>query len=667
MTSKVVPSKPATPPAPRPTTGNTDVKPAQLEASPGGKRGTAAEAVIRTLIQHPLFGDGTGFHFLSGNAGSNEGPIWQAIQDITGLQGVVHGPNEFIAACMASGFEALANAAGEGVRKIPILALHAQIGVKYAAAGFDFLARQRQPCLLLVGDAGRLARQYGGHNSVPDYPGLLGALGIKSVHFPVDEADGAWSRDPDRLLPALKAAMAAAMSEPYAPVAFILDEDMANSRPRLTPEVVALPPLRGSGDDDEAGPRLEDGIARAATLLADKERPVLVLNQEVGRSPGARAAAEELATVIGARVVGCYAPGTLFNRGHESWCGNLSFGDANDVEKQIAGYKPDMVVVVGGPFPNNVWPNGRAGVPEGVPAIVISPDPSDAVRVNLKASVFVWANVGIALTALVEQVKQRRAPARQTVANARLQQIAQENRASLEARVAGYANHMDDIPIHPSRIARELATALKTRAEDGRLRLGDVAIFDEALTSSAPFLDYVEHLGLGEIFYYGTPGPTLGAFGASLGFQAANPGGLVISLLGDGGADFNDGALIAAARENLPVKHLLIDNGGYELVSLNFARDARLRGESQEQQFEAGCVVPLHSQGLIHQNRALQVGGFIRRAAGEPVFGSAYIEQPEQVGPAIDAMLDSTGPFLLQVIAQGTHFQPQPGRGRGPL
>ena len=93
--------------------GDADANPAP---STTGKRGTAAEAVIRTLIQHPAFGDGTGFHFLSGNAGSNEGPIWQAIQDVTGFKGLVHGPNEFIAACMASGFEAIANAGGEGVR-----------------------------------------------------------------------------------------------------------------------------------------------------------------------------------------------------------------------------------------------------------------------------------------------------------------------------------------------------------------------------------------------------------------------------------------------------------------------------------------------------------------------------------------------------------------------
>lgn len=626
-----------------------DAKP---KASTAGKRGTAAEAVIRTLIQHPLFGDGTGFHFLSGNTGSNEGPIWQAIQDITGLKGLVHGPNEFIALCMASGFEAMANAAGEGVKRIPVLQLHAQVGVKYGAAGLDFLVRQRQPCLMLVGDAGKLARQYGGHNSVPDYPGLLKELGVQSVHFPVAE------EGPNGILSALQAAMTAVMSEPYGSVALVLDEDVLNTIVDIAPIRVATPPLKGTSNSESPTAQTEAAIGQAAELLANKQRPVLVLNQEVGRSPGAREAAEKLASLTGAYVAGCYAPGTLFDRGHPSWCGNLSFGAADDVEKQIAGYAPDVVIVVGGPFPNNVWPNGRSEVPEGIPAIVISPDKTDQTRCNITAGVFVEANVGIALAGLVQQLEKRRTPAQQKAANERLKQIEEKNRAALESRIAEYEKHMDETPVHPARIAKELMLALKTRAENGNLSLENVAIFDEALTSLGPFQDYVVHLGLHDLFYYGTPGPTLGAHGASLGFQAANPNGLVVSLFGDGGADFNEGAFIVAARENMPVKHLLIDNGGYELVSLNFARDARLRGENEQEQLEAGRVLPLHTQYPVHQNRAFQVRGFVDRTTQEPVFDSAYIELPEQVGPAINAMLDSKGPFLLQVIAQGIHFQP---------
>jgi len=633
-------------PTPNP---NPDAKPETFTA---GKRGTAAEAVVRTLIQHPSFGNGTGFHFLSGNTGSNEGPIWQAIQDITGLKGLVHGPNEYIAMCMASGFEALANAAGEGVKRIPVLQLHAQVGVKYGAAGLDFLVRQRQPCLLLVGDAGRLARQYGGHNSVPDYPGLLKELGVKSVHLPVAE------EGPNGLLSALQTAMTAVMSEPYGSVALVLDEDVLNTIVDIAPAQVATPPLRGTSNSESPTAQTEAAIARAAELLADKQRPVLVLSQEVGRSPGAREAAEKLASLTGAHAVGCYAPGTLFDRGHPSWSGNLSFGAADDVEKQIAGYGPDVVVVVGGPFPNNVWPNGRSEVPEGIPAIVISPEGADRTRCNIKADVFVCANVGIALAGLVRQLEKRRTPVQQQAANERLKQIEGENRTALESRIAAYEEHMDETPIHPACIAKELVLALKTRAEKGKLSLENVAVFDEALTSSRPFLDYVVHLGLHGLFYYGTPGPTLGAHGASLGFQAANPNGLVISLFGDGGADFNEGAFTVSARENMPVKHLLIDNGGYELVSVNFARDARLRGENEQEQYEAGRVLPLHTQQPVHQNRAFQVRGFVCRTTRDPVFDSAYIELPEQVGPGIDAMLDSKGPFLLQVIAQGMHFQP---------
>lgn len=624
---------------------------AKSKASITGKRGTAAEAVVRTLIQHPLFGDGTGFHFLSGNTGSNEGPIWQAIQDITGMKGLVHGPNEFIAMCMASGFEALANVNGAGVKRIPVLQLHAQVGVKYGAAGLDLLVRQRQPCLLLIGDAGKLARQYGGHNSVPDYPGLLKELGVKCVHLPVEE------EGPKGIMSALETAMTSVMSEPYGAVALVLDEDVLNSVVDMVPIQVATPPLKGTSNSGSPTAQTEAAIAQAAEMLADKQRPVLVLNQEIGRSSGARKAAEKLASLIGATAVGCYAPGTLFDSRHPSWCGNLSFGAADDVEKQIAGYNPDVVVVVGGPFPNNVWPNGRSEVPEGIPAIVISPDQTDRTRCNITAEVFVESNVGIALKSLVQRIEKRRTPEQQQFANRRLKQIEEKNRAALGSRIAAYEKHMDETPIHPARIAKELMLALKTRAENGKLSLDNVAIFDEALTSSAPFQDYVVHMGLHDIFYYGTPGPTLGAHGASLGFQAANPNGLVISLFGDGGADFNEGAFIVSARENMQVKHLMIDNGGYELVSLNFARDSKLRGENEQEQFEAGRVMPLHTQNRVHQNRAFHVRGFVDRASQQPVFESAYIGLPEQVGPAIDAMLDSKGAFLLQVIAQGVHFQ----------
>jgi thiamine pyrophosphate-dependent acetolactate synthase large subunit-like protein len=649
MSNGLILSKPAESLIANTPSRNLDAKPKVFTA---GKRGTAAEAVIRTLIQHPSFGDGTGFHFLSGNTGSNEGPIWQAIQDITGLKGLVHGPNEFIAMCMASGFEALANAGGEGMKRIPVLQMHAQVGMKYGAAGLDFLVRQRQPCLMLVGDAGKLARQYGGHNSVPDYPGLLKQLGVKSVHFPVAE------EGPNGILSALQTAMTAVMSEPYGSVALVLDEDALNAIVNIAPAQVATPPLKGTANSKSPNAQTEEAIAQAAELLADKERPVLVLNQEVGRSAGAREAAEKLASLIGANVVGCYAPGTLFDRGHPAWCGNLSFGAADDVEKQIAGYNPDVVVVVGGPFPNNVWPNGRSEVPEGIPAIVISPDKTDQTRCNITADVFVEANAGIALAGLVQQLEKRRTPEQQQAASERLRQIEGENQAALESRIAEYEKHMDETPIHPARIAKELMQALKTRAENGNLSLENVAIFDEALTNLRPFQDFVVHLGLHDLFYYGTPGPTLGAHGASLGFQAANPNGLVVSLFGDGGADFNEGAFIVSARENMPVKHLMIDNGGYELVSVNFARDARLRGENEQEQLEAGRVLPLHTQYPVRQNRAFQVRGFVDRTTQEPVFESAYVELPEQVGPAIDAMLDSKGPFLLQVIAQGVHFQP---------
>lgn len=640
--------QPDTPALPRPALALPPATP-----SPEGLRGTVAEAVVRTIVAHPSFGDGTGFHFLSGNTGSNEGPFWQAVQDVTGLRGLTHGATEFVAFCMASGFEARESAGGDGgARRIPVLGLHAQVGIKYGAAGLDYLVRQRQPCLMIVGDAGRLARQYGGHNSVPDYAGMLQQLGVKAVHFPDPEAG------PNGLVAATKAAMQDVLAEPYGAVAVILDEDRLNQIAEVMPADVPAPTRKGAGPGSAPTAEIAEAVSNAAALLVGTSRSVLVLNQEVGRSSGARAAAERLAHLIGARVVACYAPGTIFDRAHPAWCGNTSFGEASAVAEEIASFDPDAVVIVGGPFPNNVWPNGVSEVPAGVPAVVISPNETDRTRCNIKAEIWVPANVGLALEALAEAVAQSVADAHETAAATRLATIAAQTRAARTARIAEYEKHMAETPIHPARIAKELALALKSRADAGRLSLDKASIFDEALTSSPPFLDYVTEMGLDALYYYGTPGPTLGAHGASLGVQAADPEGLVISLFGDGGADFNDAAFIVAAREGLPVKHLLIDNGGYELVSVNFARDARLRGEDEAGQLAAGRALPLHIQNPVHQNRAFQVRGFVSRETGEPVFGSEYVERPEDVGPAIARMLDSAGPYFLQVITQGVHFQP---------
>jgi hypothetical protein len=250
-----------------------------LAPSAAGRRGTVAEAVIHSIIAHPAFGDGTGFHFLSGNTGSNEGPIWQAVQDVTGLRGLVHGATEFVAFCMASGFEARANAAGDGgARRIPVLALHAQVGLKYGAAGLDFLVRQRQPCLMVVGDAGRLARQHGGHNSVPDYQGMLRQLGVKAVHL-ADPAAG-----PAGLLAATRAAMADTLAEPYGAVAVILDEDALNTLAEVAPPEIPTPPLKGATPDGAPTPEVEAAVARAAELLVGAERPVVAGMVTAGRA-----------------------------------------------------------------------------------------------------------------------------------------------------------------------------------------------------------------------------------------------------------------------------------------------------------------------------------------------------------------------------------------------
>lgn len=187
--------------------------------------------------------------------------------------------------------------------------------------------------------------------------GLLRQLGVKSVHFPVEEG-------PQGLVPAVEEAMIAVMSEPYGSVVVILDEDVLNTIVDIAPAQVATPPLKGTSNSATPMVDTQAAIVQAAELLVNKQRPVLVLNQEVGRSPGARKAAEKLASLTGAHVLSPAMHRAPFSTAAiHPVCGNLSFGQFG---RRCEAEPPAMPPTRGGrgPFPQQrlaQWAFGGTG------------------------------------------------------------------------------------------------------------------------------------------------------------------------------------------------------------------------------------------------------------------------------------------------------------------
>jgi len=124
----------------------------------------------------------------------------------------------------------------------------------------------------------------------------------------------------------------------------------------------------------------------------------------------------------------------------------------------------------------------------------------------------------------------------------------------------------------------------------------------------------------------------LGAMGfglpSAIGAQVANPGKRVFALVGDGGFQMSIPELSTIASNRLPVKIVVMNNGHLGMVR--------------------------QWQELFYNNRlsavCLDSGSDAVKLAGAYGFPGRTVEDPKEVGQAIDEAVDHPGPYLLNVM-----------------
>jgi acetolactate synthase-1/2/3 large subunit len=124
----------------------------------------------------------------------------------------------------------------------------------------------------------------------------------------------------------------------------------------------------------------------------------------------------------------------------------------------------------------------------------------------------------------------------------------------------------------------------------------------------------------------------LGAMGfglpAAIGAQVANPGKRVIALVGDGGFQMSIPELATIASNSLPVKIVVMNNRYLGMVR--------------------------QWQELFYNNRlsAVSLPSFpdAGKLAGAYGFPGRTVDDPKELGPAIDEAVNHPGPYLLNVM-----------------
>lgn len=325
-------------------------------------------------------------------------------------------------------------------------------------------------------------------------------------------------------------------------------------------------------------------IERAAEALSRAERPVVVAGSGVWWS-GAGAALRALVEQAQLPVVTRQAGRGLVPDDHP-----LSFG--NDWQHVV--YQADALLVVGKQLD---YFFGYGAFRHLRDLVQIDIHPAELGRGCAPVTVPILGDAGVALQQLAERM-----PKLDTAGwVARLRAGADET-----ARQRDALGRSDQVPIHPLRLCAEVAQRLApdaTLVGDGANMLMWVnATFSARQGGCMPAMGNLGTIGHGVCY--------------ALAGGLARPGSQAVWMVGDGSFGFNAMELDTAARFDVPIVAIVMNNLGW-----------------------SASWVPL---GLRHYER--MAGAF--DGHGE------LVERPEQIGPALDRAFASSRPSILNVVLE---------------
>jgi benzoylformate decarboxylase len=310
----------------------------------------------------------------------------------------------------------------------------------------------------------------------------------------------------------------------------------------------------------------QEGIERAADLLLDAQCPLLLAGEEVSKY-GGRSELVQLAELLGAPVV------AELVAGH----GHINFPNAHlQYLGPFRGQKNcpldfDVFFNAGGRMFSEYDYDQSPLVPRNIPVIHLSIDPDNVAR-TYPTDVPLVAHPEKTLRALLARVRQNMTPARLARKKSRSKSVG-EIRAKMDAaRKKQLKEEWSSEPISVARVASELNEVADAHA----------IIVTEAITSDNYNADYIEYYrGPNGRTNISTHGGTLGwGIGAACGAKLASPAREVILLSGDGSFQFGIQGLWTAARYEIPVLFIVLNNRSYQSNRLGLVRYAGRAAEA---------------------------------------------------------------------------------------
>jgi benzoylformate decarboxylase len=294
-----------------------------------------------------------------------------------------------------------------------------------------------------------------------------------------------------------------------------------------------------------------DAIARAAALLAEAERPVVVAGDAVSQSRAGKELAE-LVELLGAPVLlEGMANTNIFPANHPLFRGPLTRAAAA-VRSALDPH--DLIFSVGGDLVTLVMASETAPLPPGIRIVHLDTNAWEIGK-NYPAEVGLLGDPKTTLPELTRALRTHlhgRAAARAETRRMALEQAIAEERRALAARAEAAREKM---PIQPLALMQALGAALPENA----------VVVDESISSGAGLRQFLK--GQGPDSYFGVRGGGIGwGIPAAIGVKLALPDRPVVALIGDGSALYTAQALWTAAHERLAIVFVVLNNRSYRIL-----------------------------------------------------------------------------------------------------
>lgn len=537
-----------------------------------------------------------------GNPGTTESPLINSLPDYPQIDYIV-ALHEGIAVGAASYY---AQASG----KTPVVNLHVAPGLGNGLGMAYSALKANSPMVITAGQQDtrmRLREPLLSHDLV----GMAAPVTKWSVQ--VERAD--------EMSALMRRAFKIASDPPCGPVFVSLPIDVMEQETDIA--------AAAAGKLHRAPAAAAEGVADVVSRLLRAERPIFVAGDDVARSGGAPALVA-LAERTGATLwqEGLHAQ-VCYPTDHANARASMPF-DAAAIRRVLAD--ADLVMLIGGPFFEEVWFSDGSPFPDGAGVVQIEAA-QQRLAFNYPLDVGLVGDIAMTLSQLADGVDAAASEADRQRVQTRNAALQAEKAAMAEAYRQRAQRAWDRDPMSMPRVMAEIQGALPANA----------VVVEEAITANLDLASTFAFSGPGDYFSGRGGGIGQGVAGA-IGVQVAMPDRPVIAISGDGSAMYSIQALWSAAHHKLPIVFVILANREYRVLKHNL--------DTYRQRFGVADGEAMSNQPYPHMDLGAPHLGFVDMARGMGL-DARLIEKPAEVGPAIEQAFAAGKPALLEIVIEG--------------